>query len=293
MDNTVSENSEINQRNQKIAHIEAIRTDLRDEVKRRIEQRDAYSIALATASGGAVAVALSNPDFRPAFAAIPLFFLFFTHLLHYSYRVHNRIVRFLRTEIEPELANLCETPRWVEWENYYAKLGVLDIRGRFFSIVQLISILILIVPALVGDTYWYIYITIAIIYLLIGVVYSIVFWSEWNYSPIEAKILIGSADVKGSKKGSIITISESTKGPKYLHLKAGLWPSRRNDFLVQYFAYEKSDGKKDFELGRAEIKLANDLLVIACTDNEFRVLQGLAEGVGYYQKEKREEPPLT
>lgn len=46
-----------------IAHLEVIRQDIRDEIKKRIEQRDRYSIQLISALGALVTVAFSSVVF--------------------------------------------------------------------------------------------------------------------------------------------------------------------------------------------------------------------------------------
>ncbi len=103
-----------------IAHLEAIRHDIRDEVKRRIEQRDRYSIQLTIAMGAIVAVSFSVPNLREVLIAAPLVSIYFTVLILYSYRVHKVMTQYLREEIEPELARLCETAPEKEWETWYA-----------------------------------------------------------------------------------------------------------------------------------------------------------------------------
>lgn len=117
-----------------IAHFEKIRQDSRDEVKRRIEQRDKYSIQLSLALAAVVAVSFSNPDLRAVLIAAPLVSIYYTVLILYSYRVHHVLAKYLREEIEPALAYLYGTPLDKEWETYYAKQKhvVPGIRRQFF-----------------------------------------------------------------------------------------------------------------------------------------------------------------
>ena len=115
-----------------IAHFEKIRQDLRDEVKRRIEQRDKYSVQLTIALGALIAVSFSTTGLRMVLIAVPLVSIYFTVLILYSYRVHDVLAEFLREEIEPELARLCGTPPEKEWETYYSTKAVRGIRREFF-----------------------------------------------------------------------------------------------------------------------------------------------------------------
>lgn len=116
-----------------IAHLEAIRQDIRDEIKRRIQQRDRYSIQLTIALGAIVAVSFSTPNFGKVLIAAPLVSIYFTMLILYSYRVHRISAEYLRCKIEPELARLCETSPDIEWETHYNTLAVPGIRELFFK----------------------------------------------------------------------------------------------------------------------------------------------------------------
>jgi hypothetical protein len=68
-----------------LLHLEALRSDVRDEIKRRIEQRDRYSIQLTLAMGAIVAFAFSKDGFRMALVAAPLVSIYFTVLVLYSH----------------------------------------------------------------------------------------------------------------------------------------------------------------------------------------------------------------
>lgn len=115
-----------------LAHFEKIRQDLRDEVKRRIEQRDKYSVQLTIALGALIAVSFSTAGLRAVLIAAPVVSSYFTVLILYSYRVHHVLAKYLREEIEPELACLCRTPVNKEWENYYNTQEIPGIRRQFF-----------------------------------------------------------------------------------------------------------------------------------------------------------------
>jgi fatty acid desaturase len=116
-----------------IAHLETIRQDVRDEVKRRIEQRDKYSIQMTIALGALIAVSFSTTGLRTVLIAVPLVSIYFTVLILYSYKIHRLLAQYLREEVEPELARLCGTAPDKEWETYYSKHAVPGIRRWFFQ----------------------------------------------------------------------------------------------------------------------------------------------------------------
>jgi hypothetical protein len=119
-----------------IEHLEALRLDLRGEIKTRIEQRDKYSIQLTVALAAIVALSASSGsstlNLQRVLIAAPLVSIYFTTLILYSYRIHRVIAGFLRTQVEPNLAQLCGTPPEQEWETYYQRHTVPGIRQTFF-----------------------------------------------------------------------------------------------------------------------------------------------------------------
>jgi hypothetical protein len=118
-----------------IKHLEALREDARDEIKRRIEQRDKYSIQLTIALAAIVAVSFSYPYLGKVLIVAPLVTIYFTVLILYSYRIHTVLASYLRTKIEPELARLCGTPPELEWESFYIVHQVPGIRRTFFILM--------------------------------------------------------------------------------------------------------------------------------------------------------------
>jgi len=117
-----------------IEHLERIRQDIRDEIKRRIEQRDKYSIQLTIALGAIIAISLPPDGFKGALIAAPLVSIYFTMLILYSYRIHRILSSYLRNEIEPELARLCGVSPQKEWEIYYESKAVPGLRKNFFML---------------------------------------------------------------------------------------------------------------------------------------------------------------
>lgn len=123
-----------------INHLEALRQEVRDEIKLRIEQRDKYSIQLTVALSALLALSVTNTTnqvtvfgftYRILLAA-PLVSIYFTTLILYSYRIHKLMAKYLREEIEPELSQLCGTVIKKEWEHYYQNHAVPGIRKSFF-----------------------------------------------------------------------------------------------------------------------------------------------------------------
>jgi len=115
-----------------IEHLERLREEARDEIKRRIEQRDKYSIQLTIALGAVVGVAFSDLRFERVLIVPPLISIYFTVLILYSYRIHAILALYLSSTIEPQLARLCDTKLDWEWENFYTAHAVPGIRRGFF-----------------------------------------------------------------------------------------------------------------------------------------------------------------
>lgn len=119
---------------EKIRHLEVLREDARDEIKRRIEQRDKYSIQFTIALSAAIAVAFFA-DLPKVLIVAPLLSIYFTVLILYSYRMHELLAWYLRKKIEPELARLCGTPLKWEWETFCELHKVIAVRKIFFIIM--------------------------------------------------------------------------------------------------------------------------------------------------------------
>jgi hypothetical protein len=107
----------------KFAHLEALREDVRDEIKRRIQQRDQYSMQLTVALGAIAVGAFSANGTTRLFVIAPLVSLYFTALILYSYGIHDMLANYLRRELEPEFKNLCNLPTDAEWESWYQATG--------------------------------------------------------------------------------------------------------------------------------------------------------------------------
>jgi hypothetical protein len=107
------------QNSDKLSHLEAIREDVRDEVKRRIQQRDQYSMQLTVALGAIAIGAFSAKGTPRLFILAPLVSIYYTALILYSYRIHDMLAIYLRKVIEPEFSSLTEVPTEKEWESWY------------------------------------------------------------------------------------------------------------------------------------------------------------------------------
>jgi hypothetical protein len=167
-----------------IAHLERIHQDIRDEIKRRIEQRDNYSIQMTLAVGAIVAV---SAGFPAALIAAPLVVTFFTVLVLYSYQIHRLLSGYLADKIEPELARLCGTDPEAEWERYYKHVAVPGIRRSFylaslwffniacpaFLFTQAVN------PLLVGS--------VGVVYVVAAVLVTWKFWGHGERLPAKPK----------------------------------------------------------------------------------------------------------
>jgi hypothetical protein len=134
----MEEEIEINQSDvdRQILHYQALREDVRTEIKTRIQQRDNFSTQFITALGAIVAVAFAKDGFEKVILIAPLIVIYYTMQILYSYRVHDILARYLREEIEPALTRLCITDPEHEWERYYKKNAKPGIRRKFFVYVM-------------------------------------------------------------------------------------------------------------------------------------------------------------
>jgi hypothetical protein len=134
----VEEEVEINHSDvdRQILHYQALREDVRTEIKTRIQQRDNFSTQFITALGAIVAVAFAKDGFEKVILIAPLIVIYYTMQIMYSYRVHDILARYLREEIEPTLTRLCKGNPEHEWERYYKKNAKPGIRRKFFIYVM-------------------------------------------------------------------------------------------------------------------------------------------------------------
>jgi len=163
-----------------VVHLEAILQYKRDEIKRRIKQRDKYSIQLTIALGAIVAVSFPPTAFSKALIAAPLVSIYFTVLILYSYRIHRLLALYLREKIEPELARLCGTSPAIEWETYYVDHAVPGIRRSFFLGALWVTCVVSLAylwMAESGQTEFRIVLIVATtIYMLAAIAITVAFW---------------------------------------------------------------------------------------------------------------------
>jgi hypothetical protein len=129
-----------------LQHVQHLHEDIRQEIKQRIQQRDAYSIqmTLALATIVSVTAAATAPVQKAndatsivsfayrALIAAPLVSIYYTTLILYSYRVHHLLSRYIKDVIEPELARLSGVSLDIEWESWYNRHALPGIRKSFF-----------------------------------------------------------------------------------------------------------------------------------------------------------------
>lgn len=165
-----------------IVHLEVLRQDARDETKRRIEQRDKYSIQLTIALAAIVAVSVSRLGFGKVLVVAPLVSIYFTVLILYSYRVHNVLASYLREKIEPELARRCGTPPEMEWETFYRTQAVPGIRRGFFLVglwgLTIGSLLYLWFTESAQPEFALVLVVISVVYILSIAAITALFWKK-------------------------------------------------------------------------------------------------------------------
>lgn len=171
----------------KYNHLEAIREDVRDEIKSRIKQRDIYSIELTVALATILGIAYSNSSFKDIILLAPLPTIYFTLLIFYSYRIHKNLSEYLRNKIEPKFIELTNLPKDTEIETYFHKNSLVGVRSLFFLLmlwVVCIIVFIIYQPWIKVDTNSNL--IIAIIYLISAGIIT-VFYSIWNKQLFQKK----------------------------------------------------------------------------------------------------------
>ena len=126
----------------RLEHLERIRDDVRDEVKKRIRQRDNYSIqhiiALGVVFGASLSTEIQFADEIVLFA--PFVSIYFTVLILYSYRSHRFLTTYLIEKIEPLFKELCNSETGIEIETYYKENHIPGTRKIYFYILMCIVI---------------------------------------------------------------------------------------------------------------------------------------------------------
>lgn len=119
--------------------------ELRNELKQRINQRDGFSIQFILSTIAVMTIACSgNGKYSKIIFLLPVISYYFTEQIFSSYKVHGRLVEFIRENIEKQIANeIKETePSDTLWESYCAKVRKLEIdnrtgsRKKFFSFIN-------------------------------------------------------------------------------------------------------------------------------------------------------------
>jgi len=105
----------------KLEQLRIIYEDARSEIRQRIEQRDKYIIQQLITLGTILGVAFYKKIYE-LFILIPFISLYYTLLIEYSYRIHNKISKNLRN-IEPEMTTLSGLNTEFHMETYHHKEG--------------------------------------------------------------------------------------------------------------------------------------------------------------------------
>jgi hypothetical protein len=125
-------------------------SEIRSEIRQRIEQRDRYSIQLTISLAAIYAFAFSDHGSLRMLLAAPVASLYYTVLILYSYAIHDIGARYLRERLEPALSQRTVSNE-PGWENYYSRQERPGIRRHFFLwshwTVLLVSWLVAIIDA--------------------------------------------------------------------------------------------------------------------------------------------------
>lgn len=117
----------------KVDYFKVVWREARDEIKRRIQQRDKYSIQLLLGIASLLAIAFGVRAYAGILVAAPLVSSYYVTLILYSYEIHGKLNRFLREKIEPRWAEEIQIdPLEFGLENWFSKNSVPGIRKLFF-----------------------------------------------------------------------------------------------------------------------------------------------------------------
>lgn len=97
--------------------------DLRDEIKRRIDQRSQITQLMITFDGTLAGFALYTGNLF-ILGLVPFVSAFFLHITKASYVIHRRLTRYIREIIEGQkLPNIFKDSDnlWISWETFYMK----------------------------------------------------------------------------------------------------------------------------------------------------------------------------
>ena len=153
-------------------HYENINSDIRNEIKQRITQRDSYSVQMIVSVGVLLTIAFGNSKYDKVIIALPLFSIYYTMLILYSYKIHKNLTDYLVYELYPIYSTLYEgISIKSEWELYHqinqTKPGI---RKIFFKtsmpIVSIFSFLYLICKYPNCPQFLYILIPIYLVYFI-------------------------------------------------------------------------------------------------------------------------------
>lgn len=146
----------------KLSVLMQTRDDARGELKQRIMQRDNFAVQYTVLVVAMLTIAFSGHSDRTTVVSLmllPVLTDFYTILMDSSYRVHNRLVEYLNSEVEPRL----ETDDFRLWEHYCKDVRLIEgdsaFGGRqyFFHVVLVCMPVVMLVLQLelVGRSWLY------------------------------------------------------------------------------------------------------------------------------------------
>lgn len=115
-----------------IGHLEEVRREIQEDIRRYRSSRDMYLIQLLVIIGALTGLVITNYDNMQlmvmALLIIPIPVLVFTYHTLSSHMVYSHGINYLQYVLEPNFEKLTGCPRKIEWTAYRnAKVGGIDL----------------------------------------------------------------------------------------------------------------------------------------------------------------------
>lgn len=132
----------------KLSVLMQTRDDARGELKQRIMQRDNFAVQYTVLVVAMLTIAFSGHSDRTTVVSLmllPVLTDFYTILTDSSYRVHNRLVEYLNSEVEPRL----ETDDFRLWEHYCKDVRLIEGDSAFGGRQYFFHVVLVCMPIIV------------------------------------------------------------------------------------------------------------------------------------------------
>lgn len=99
-----------------------LENDIRDEVKKRVAQRDSFAVQCIVAAGVLIGLSITESAFAPYIILLfPLIAFFYINQINHSYAVHAKLMEFIVDKIEVDIKKLYNGEKSLGWNNYAYK----------------------------------------------------------------------------------------------------------------------------------------------------------------------------